>query len=502
MSGIKQLANQTIWYGLSNIVGRFINYLLTPLLTYFYAPAQFGDISLLFAYAGFLNIIFTYGMETSYFRFTQNIEEKKVFNTSFTSLLISTTIFCLLLLLPVQYVANFMEIGKHPEYVVYVIAIVAFDTLAVIPFSKIRFEGRPRKFAFIKLINILVNFGLVLFVLYVLKPLHESNATNFIGSLYDPKIGIGYIFIAGLVASIITLLLLAKEFKGYVPTFDKKLFTELLIYSTPLIIVGFGGMINETIDRFMIVKRFDGTVEAAKAANGIYSANNKLAILIVIFIQTFRMGAEPFFFKNSSKENSKETYARIMNFFVIATCLCFLGVVLFLDVWKHFMGIKKHPEYLQGLRIVPLLMMSKLFLGIYYNLSIWYKLTNLNKIGAWITFLGAFITIIFNYFFIPSLGFVACAIANFLCYGSMMWISYSLGQKHYPIPYNVKKSVFYIILASVLFLIHNFLRNSGPGILIIHTAGIFLTFLFVVVVIVKEKAELMHIPIIQKIYKR
>lgn len=395
-----------------------------------------------------------------------------------------------------------MEIGSHPEYVIYVVAIVAFDTLAVLPFSKIRFEGRPRKFAFIKLINILVNFGLVVFILYVLKPIHENNATSFLGGVYDPEIGIGYIFLAGLASSIITLLLLSKEFKDYVPTFDKKLFIELLVYSTPLIIVGFGGMINETIDRFMIVQRFQGTVEAAKSANGIYSANNKLAILIVIFIQTFRMGAEPFFFKNSSKENSKETYARIMNFFVIATCLCFLGVVLFLDVWKHFMGIKKHPEYLQGLRIVPLLMMSKLFLGIYYNLSIWYKLTNLNKIGAWITFLGAFITIVINYFLIPSMGFVACAIANFLCYGSMMWISYSLGQKHYPIPYNVKKSIFYIILASGLFLIHNFLRNSGQPLLIVHATGIFLTLLFVVVVIVKEKTELINIPIIQKIYKR
>jgi O-antigen/teichoic acid export membrane protein len=502
LSGIKQLANQTIWYGLSNIVGRFLNYLLTPLLTYFYAPAQFGDISILFAYAAFLNIIFTYGMETSYFRFTQNIEEKKVFNTAFTSLLLSTTIFSLLLILPVQYVANFMEIGNHPEYVIYVVAIVAFDTLAVLPFSKIRFEGRPRKFAMIKLINILTNFVFVVFILYVLKPIHENNSTSFLGGLYDPTIGIGYIFLAGLASSLITFLLLSKEFKGYVLSFDKKLFIELFVYSTHHIIVGFGGMINETIDRFMIVQRFQGTVEAAKSANGIYSANNKLAILIVIFIQTFRMGAEPFFFKNSSKENSKETYARIMNFFVIATCLCFLGVVLFLDIWKHFMGIKKHPEYLQGLRIVPLLMMSKLFLGIYYNLSIWYKLRNLNKIGAWITFLGAFITIVVNYFFIPIMGFVACAIANFLCYGSMMWISYSLGQKHYPIPYNVKKSLFYIILASGLFIIHNFLRNSGQGILIVHVAGIFLTFIFVAVVIVKEKAELMHIPIIQKIYKR
>ena len=191
MSGIKQLANQTIWYGLSNIVGRFINYLLTPILTYFYAPAQFGDISILFAYAAFLNIIFTYGMETSYFRFTQNVEEKKVFNTAFTSLLLSTTLFCLLLLLPVQHVANFMEIGKHPEYVIYVVGIVAFDTLAVLPFSKIRFEGRPRKFALIKLINILINFGLVVFILYVLKPIHQNNAKSFLGGLYDPKIGIG-----------------------------------------------------------------------------------------------------------------------------------------------------------------------------------------------------------------------------------------------------------------------------------------------------------------------
>jgi O-antigen/teichoic acid export membrane protein len=502
LSGIKQLANQTIWYGLSNIVGRFINYLLTPILTYFYAPAQFGDISILFAYAAFLNIIFTYGMETSYFRFTQNVEEKKVFNTAFTSLLLSTTLFCLLLLLPVQHVANFMEIGKHPEYVIYVVGIVAFDTLAVLPFSKIRFEGRPRKFALIKLINILINFGLVVFILYVLKPIHQNNAKSFLGGLYDPKIGIGYIFLAGLAASVVTLLLLSKEFKGYAPTFDKKLFIELLVYSTPLIIVGFGGMINETIDRFMIVQRFHGTVEAAKSANGIYSANNKLAILIVIFIQTFRMGAEPFFFKHSSKENAKETYARIMNIFVIATCLCFLGVVLFLDVWKNFMGIKKHPEYLQGLYIVPLLMLSKLFLGIYYNLSIWYKLTNRNKIGAWITFIGAFITIAVNYFFIPSLGFLACAIANFLCYGSMMWISYAMGQKHYPIPYNVKKSISYIFFACGLFIIHNFIRNSNPGIVIVHTTGVFLSTLFAAVVVIKEKAELQNIPIIQRIYKR
>jgi O-antigen/teichoic acid export membrane protein len=218
-----------------------VNYLLNPILTYIYAPEQFGDISILYAYAAFLNIIFTYGMETSYFRFNQQIEEKKVFNTGLTSLLISTTIFSLILLLPAQHVANFMEIGQHPEYVMYVVAIVALDTLAVLPFSKIRFEGRPRKFALIKLLNILMNVGLIIFFLFVCKPLQEKGGTGFFSSIYKPEIGIGYVFIAGVIASAFTLLFLIKELSEYRPSFNKKLFLELLMYSTPLIIVGFGG---------------------------------------------------------------------------------------------------------------------------------------------------------------------------------------------------------------------------------------------------------------------
>jgi O-antigen/teichoic acid export membrane protein len=239
-------------------------------------------------------------METSYFRFNQQIEEKKVFNTAFTSLLISTTLFSLLLLIPAGQVASFMELGNHPEYVMYVVGIVALDTLAVLPFSKIRFEGKPRKFALIKFINIALNFSLVLFFLMGCKSAHDLGQKGILSTLYDPSIGIGYVFIAGLMASLITFLLLIAEFKSFKFSCDKKLMTDLLIYSTPLIIVGFGGVINETIDRFMIVYRFNGTVDAAKAANGIYSANNKLAILIVLFTQTFRMGAEPFFFKKAS----------------------------------------------------------------------------------------------------------------------------------------------------------------------------------------------------------
>lgn len=499
MSGIKQLANQTLWYGLSNIAGRFINYLLNPILTYIYAPKQFGEISLLYAYAAFLNIVFTYGMETSYFRFNQQLEEKKVFNTAFTSLLVSTTLLGMILLIPAGQVANMMELGNHPEYVVYVVALVALDTLAVLPFSKIRFEGKPRKFALIKFINIIINFSLVIFFLMICKPAFEKGDTGILSSLYDPGVGIGYVFIAGIMASLITLILLLPEFKYFRPSFDKKLWIELLLYSTPLIIVGFGGVINETIDRFMIIYRFNGSVEEAKAANGIYSANNKLAILIVLFTQTFRMGAEPFFFKNASSERAQETYSRVMNFFVIASCLCFLGVVLFLDVWKYFMGINKHPEYLDGLFIVPILMMSKLFLGIYYNLSIWYKLKNKNNFGAFITIIGALITIITNYLLIPILGFYACAIANFLCYGSMMTISYFQGQKHYPIPYEWKKCIGFMTIACFLYLIHHMLRNAAPGLMILHLTGILFILFFAIIVLRIEKKEFKKIKLFQRL---
>jgi O-antigen/teichoic acid export membrane protein len=502
LSGIRQLAKQTIWYGLSNIVGRFINYLLTPILTYIYDAEKFGEISILFATAAFLNIIFTYGMETSYFRFNQIENEKKVFNTGMSSLLITTILFSFVLITFSQEMANFMQLSEHPEYVIWVVLIVAFDTMTVLPFSKLRHEGRPRKFALIKLATILVNVAAVLFFLFYCKPSFEKGDTAFPGSWYNPSIGIGYVFIAQLLASALTLLFLFPEWKGFTWYFDKKLFSELLIYSAPLLVVGFGGMINETIDRFMLIHRFDGTVQQAKVANGIYSANYKLAVLIVIFIQTFRMGAEPFFFKHASNENARETYARIMNLFIIACCCCFLSVVLFLDLWKHFMGVNNHPEYLQGLMLVPILMLAKIFLGIYYNLSIWYKLTNRNTIGAIITVIGAGLTIVINYMLVPFLGYFACAIATVVCYGSMMLISYFMGQLHYPIPYHWNKGMGYILLAVILGLIHLLVRNSITSIYLLNTVAAGLFAVFVAVIINREKEELSQIPVLNRFFKK
>ena len=500
LAGIRQLASQTLWFGLSSIAGRFINYLLNPILTLIYAAEPFGEISILFAGAAFLNIVFTFGMETAYFRFSRDHEFRQVFNNTFVIILSTTAFFTTLLLLNKEPLATFMGVGKHPEYVVYMVLIVALDSLAVIPFSKLRQESRPKKFAVIKLINILVNVGLVIFFLYFCKGAAERGEKVIIASLYKAELGIGYVFISQLVASGLTWMLLVKEWKSFRFEPDRQLIATIFRYSLPMIIVGFGGMVNETIDRFLLLKRFPDALHEMEAV-GIYTANYKLAALIVIFIQAFRMGAEPFFFKNADKSNAKETYARIMNFFVIACCICFLGVSLFPDIWKHFMGVSKHPEYLRGLYLVPILMLAKIFLGIYYNLSIWYKLTDKISTGAYITIGGALITVAVNYTLIPHLGYLASALATVVCYASMMVASYILGQKHYPVPYDVKKCFGYIGLSLILFVLHHQLRNSYNNILLIHLAAMGLIALFTFLVLKMEKSELAKIPYLNRIYR-
>lgn len=489
MSSIKKLASQTFWYGFSNIFGRFLNYLLTPLLTTVFGPEKYGDISILFASAAFLQIVYTYGMETSYFRFSNHHPEKLVYNTGVTTLTITSVVLTALLIIPVQSLANYMAIGSHPEYIKYVLLIVALDTMAVLPFSKLRHEGRPRKFAFLKVLNILINIAVVLFFLVWCKGQHEKGADNVWSLLYNPAIDIGYVFIAQLIASAVTLLLLWKELSSFSFSFDKTLVKEMMIYSAPLVIVGFGGMINETIDRFMITALHTGTPDQARAANGIYSANTKLAIVITLFISAFRMGAEPFFFKQSTEGQAARTYARVMKFFVLTCCFCFLSVMLFLDIWKYFMGVKKHPEYMEGLKVVPWLMMGKIFLGVYYNLSIWYKLTNKNLMAAYVTIAGAAITIVLNWLLIPRIGYMGCAIASFICYGFMMVISYKLGQKHYPVPYAWKKLTAYVVICVLLYLLHHLVRSHSPNIWITHAFGLMEMLAFLIFVYKVEQKE-------------
>lgn len=494
MSSVKQLAGQTIWYGFSSIFGRFLNYLLTPLLATIFASADYGKITTLFAIAGFLNILYTYGLETAYFRFSTNQPESKVYNTATSSIIITTALLTGVMLLMSNSIAAFLEIPDHPEYVQWVLWIVALDTLAVLPFSKLRFEGRPRKFAFIKIFNILINIGLILFFLVLCK---NAEKGSFLASLYSKEVGLGYVILANVAASAVTLLLLAKELFSFRFKIDTKFWKELMSYSWPLIIVGLGGMVNELIDRFMILKLYPGTTSEAYSQSGIYGANYKLAVLIVLFIQAFRLGAEPFFFKQSTQENAQRTYARVMKFFVIACCFCFLGVVLFLDIWKYFMG-RSHPEYWTGLKVVPILMLAKLFLGVYYNLSVWYKLTNKNLTGAWITLGGAAITILINFLLIPTIGYMACAIATICCYGFMMVISYRLGQKHYPIPYAWKKLTAYVVICVLLFGIHQLATYYIVSMWFSHLLGLTLITAFALFIFRIEKKEFQNLPVIGK----
>ena len=496
MSGIKKLAGQTIWYGVSSIFGRLLNYLLTPVLTAIFLEREYGKISILFTIAALLNIIYTYGMETSYFRFASSNPESKVYNTASTSIWFTTTLFTILLLLLTPSIAAFYELSDNPEYITWIVLIVGLDTLAVMPFAKLRFEGRPRKYALIRILNILINVGLVLFIYLVCRPAHETSPGSFPGNLYNPEIGLGYVILANLAASGITLLLLSKELFQFRLRINPEFWKEMMSYSWPLIIVGFGGIINETIDRLMLLKLLPGSSEENFGVSGIYSANYKLAILIVLFIQAFRLGAEPFFFKQSTGENAPRTYARVMKFFVIACCFCFLGVTMFLDIWKHFMSVNTHPNYALGLKVVPILMLAKIFLGIYYNLSIWYKLKNKNLTGAMITIGGALITIAFNWLFIPVWGYMACAIATLLCYGFMMVTSYLLGQKHYPVPYPWKKLLAYIVICVLLFLVHYVVRSYSLSIWLTHGTGLFLLVAFAIFVLQVEKKEFSKLPFI------
>jgi len=494
---VKKLAGQTIWYGASSIAARFLNYLLTPYLTAKLSGVAYGDMTLVYSAIPFLNVIFTYGLETAYFRYAQKKEhEQDVYNTATVSLIISTICLTTLLIISRFAFADLIRIEQHPEFITWSAFIIAFDSLSALAFAKLRYEGRPRKFAFIRIAGILINIAFTYFFLSVCPKIQESNPNSVILYFYNKDLGVGYVIIANLIQSIFTFLLLWKEFFSFKWKFNGQLWKQIMIYSMPLIIAGFGGMINETFDRIMLGWwSVAPTENAVKLQVGTYGACYKLSILITLFIQAFRMGAEPFFFKQAQGENPQRIYARVMKFFVITICVMFLVVALFLDIWKHFI---QNPVMWSGLKVVPILLLANMFLGIYYNLSIWYKLGNKTMAGAWITIIGAVITIVINYAFIPKFGYMACAWATFFCYGSMMVISYIWGQKEYRVPYAWKKLVAYIVIVVLLYFIHLFFANLGFTTWTNRAFAIFLTISFIIFILNVERKEFQRLPFIGK----
>jgi len=455
MGIIKKLASQTAIYGLSSIFGRFLNYLLVPLYTYYFSAAEYGVVSEFYAYAGFFSVLLLFGFETGYFRFRD--KETRGRDVAYSTALIFVVLVNLGFFLGITLVnarlSAALHYSDHPEYVLWFSMILALDAVAAIPFARLRAENRALRFAAIKIIEILVTVLLSLFFIVYCPKLTAENPHSWIERLYDPSIGLGYIFIANLMASGVKFVLLAPQLKGLAWGFDRLLFGRMLRYSMPMVIIGFAGIINEMLDRALLKYLLPYDVQTNMKMLGIYSACYKLSILMSLFIQAFRYAAEPFFFAYSGNSDARQVYARVLKFFVIFCVFIFLLVTLYIDFFKYFLG----TEFRAGLEVVPILLLANLCLGIYVNLSIWYKLTDRTLMGAFVSLFGSALTVALNIWWIPVLGFVGSAWATLVCYAAMALVSYLLGRKYYPVAYDVKRVMAYITLGVVLYLAREFL---------------------------------------------
>lgn len=502
LSGIKQLAGQTIWYGLSNVLAKLLNFLLTPILTYLMVSnkglAEFGDFSLVYAWIGVANIAFTYGLETGYFRFCNDkaIDERKLFNTTFGSHIISTLLFTAIIIYFSQPISNFLEIGRFPQIITITALIIGFDTLATIPFAKLRQENRPRKYAFIKVFGIVINISLVIFFVYV-APTYFSNSDNFLFKAILSQNRVTLLVLANLIQSLFVFVLLFAEWSRFRFHLNKKLWQKVMHYSTPMIVIGLAGMVNEVMDRQMLLSFLPHSIEENKQIVGIYSANYKISIFITMFINAFRMAAEPFFFKQKNEKGAPYVYAKVMKWFVITLCIAFLFTGLYLHLWKYMIG----SEYRVGLFIVPILLMANVFLGIYYNLSVWYKITDKMYWGIIITVIGAVITLIGNYVFIPKYEMLAGATVTMVCYGTMVVVAYVVGQKYYRIPYAWKKLTAYIVIMLLVFWLNNTIADYFSGFWLKTVIATIFMLGFIAFIAGVEKHELKNLPILNKFLK-
>jgi O-antigen/teichoic acid export membrane protein len=475
LSGLKKLAGETVIYGASSIVARLINWFITPIYTYNFPPSQFGIFTNLLAYIAFIQVLLTFGMETSYFRFASRSKEpEKVFGTAIISLLISSVIFMILIFTFTSDIAKLINYQDHENYIIWLGITLALDTMSAIPFAKLRFQSRPIKFAAIKITNIFINIFLNFFWIIFCPWWLSSHPDSFIRYVYSDQIGIGYAFIAYLISSAVTLLLFLPDFKPKNLIFRRSIFTEMFRYGWPILIIGLAGMVNTNIEKILI-PWLDHSANP-DAELGIYGANAKLAILMNLFIQAFRFSFEPFLFSHYKNENSKVTYARVMKYFVILGLLIFLGVMFYMDIIKHFIG-KSDSDYITGLKVVPWLLMGNLFLGIFYTQSLWYKLTDQTHFGARFAIIGAIITLVINILFIPKLGYMAAGYAFFISSFVMTVHSYILGQKYFPVRYNLVRIASYFGVAMALFTASYFLSLQNEIVKLTVNSMLFLVFI-------------------------
>jgi O-antigen/teichoic acid export membrane protein len=475
MGKLKKLAGETVLYGLGSMLPRFLNFLLVNLHTDVFVPEEYGIFSKILAYVAVFNVVFTFGMETAYFRFAtkEGANEKKIFNLAQTVVVSISLLISAGLILAAKPIAGALDIGGKETLIIWFVIIMFIDAMVAIPFARLRLLKKPLLFAFGKIINVFLLVGLNIYFLKV---------------AYNPAVGIGYVVLANLIANAFFLLFFFKTLLAWRPAFDKAISPIMLQYAYPIMITGLAGVTSDTFSRqtldwWLPPDFYPG--QSPKYALGIFSACFKLAVLMSLAIQAFRYAAEPFFFSNASDKQSPALFARVNHYFVIVCCILLLGVGINLDILKYFLGDSK---YWEGLPIVPILLLGYLFNGIYYNLTVWFKITDRTYFATIITITGAIITIAANYVLIPIAGYIGSSVATLLCYFSMTTLCYILGQKYYPIPYNVFKSLTYIILTTALVYGVNAVLIKDQVIATGFHALIILSYLFIVYLI--EKKEL------------
>ena len=471
MSLYKSLFKQTVIYGLATVLPRMISFLLNR----FYAQMlpsreELANVSIVFAYLVFFNVVLSYGMETAFFRFyTTNDNQKKVIATSTISIFWTTLFFLVTALLFRKTLSELADINI--QYITYTIWTLALDALVIIPFSKLRAEKKPLFYACIKIGNVLINLTLIVFFLYALPKIIISNPTSFLSTIYFENFQVGYIFISGLIASLFTFIVLLPNYFTINWRFDYLLWKKMMRYGLPILVAGIGFAINEHFDKILL-----DWLNIPKADIGSYSACYKIGMFMVLFRTAFTLGIEPFFFSQSNQENAQQMYATVTKYFVITGSFIMLFVIVFIDLLKEI--IIGNPIYYDAIKVVPLIVLANFFLGIYTNLSVWYKVIDKTKIGAYISIFGAAITLILNFWLVPIFSYYGSAIATIVAYGTMMITSYYLGQKKYPIPYDINIIGLYlgisILLSALSFYIPQFRANYIFGITALLVFGFFI----------------------------
>lgn len=495
MAGLKSLAKDTAIYGLSSIVGRFLNYLLVPLYTAKLSAASggYGIITNVYAYTALLMVILTYGMETTFFRFANKEGESadKVYSTTLMSVGFTSLLFIVLVLTFISPISSFMGYGEHKSYVWVMAVTVVIDAFQCIPFAYLRFKKRPIKFAALKLLNIFMSIALNLVFFLVLPAIYESNGgSGIISRIYSPAVGAGYAFYINLFCSAALTLFFFKELTCVKWRFDRALLKRMLHYSWPILALGIAGILNQTADKILFPYIYKGA--DAHSQLGIYGAASKIAMIMAMITQAFRYAYEPFVFGKAKEKDNRETYAKAMKYFVVFTLLAFLCVVGYIDLLKYLIG----RDYWQGLRVVPIVMAAEIMMGVYFNLSFWYKLIDKTIWGAWFSGAGCFVLVLCNVIFVPLYGYMACAWAGFAGYGTAMCLSYIVGQRKYPIRYDLKGIGLYVVVAVALFLVMSAANRMLPAWSAL-TGNTLLIALFAAL-IVKRDMPLSSLPVIGK----